>query len=82
MRHLRRQPHAARAAKRGHADAKRGEPHALDAIIDEGTLTIGWVGPALLGILIAAFVWAGRVFEWLGTLARGCFRGSGETAGR
>jgi hypothetical protein len=27
----------------------------LDAIIDEGTLTIGWVGPALLGILIAAF---------------------------
>ena len=31
-----------------------------------GTLTIGWVGPALLGILIAAFGWAGRVFEWLG----------------
>ena len=27
----------------------------LDAIINEGTLTIGWVGPALLGILIAAF---------------------------
>ena len=25
-------------------DAKRGEPHALDAIIDEGTLTIGWGG--------------------------------------
>ena len=41
----------------------------LDAIINEGTLTIGWVGPALLGILIAAFGWAGRVFEWLGTLA-------------
>ena len=38
----------------------------LDAIIDEGTLTLGWVGPALLGILIAAFGWAGRVFEWLG----------------
>jgi len=35
----------------------------LDAIIDEGTPTIGWVGPALLGILIAAFGWAGRVFE-------------------
>jgi len=46
---------AARAAKRGDADAKRGEPHALDAIMDEGTLAIGWVGPALLGILIAAF---------------------------
>ena len=46
---------AVRAAKRGDADAKRGEPHALDAIMDEGTLAIGWVGPALLGILIAAF---------------------------
>jgi hypothetical protein len=33
----------------------------LDATIDEGTLTIGWVGPALLGILIAAFGWAGRL---------------------
>ena len=54
----------------------------LDAIIDEGTLTIGWVGPALLGILIAAFGWAGRVFEWLGTLATWLFsgewRGGGE----
>jgi len=39
--------HLARAAKRGDADAKRGEPHALDAIINEGTLTIGWVSPAL-----------------------------------
>jgi len=54
----------------------------LDAIINEGTLTIGWVGPALLGILIAAFGWAGRVFEWLGTLApwlfSGEWRGGGE----
>jgi len=54
----------------------------LDAIIDEGTLTIGWVGPARLGILIAAFGWAGRVFEWLGTLATWLFseewRGGGE----
>jgi len=54
----------------------------LDAIIDEGTLTLGWVGPALLGILIAAFGWAGRVFEWLGTLATwlfsGKWRGGGE----
>ena len=47
----------------------------LDAIIDEGTLTIGWVGPALLVILIAAFGWAGRVFEWLGTLATWLFSG-------
>ena len=52
-----------------------GEPRALDAIINEGTLTIGWVGPALLGILIAAFGWAGRVFEWLGTLATWLFSG-------
>ena len=47
----------------------------LDAIINEGTLAIGWVGPALLGILIAAFGWAGRVFEWLGTLATWLFSG-------
>jgi len=47
----------------------------LDAIIDEGTLTIGWIGLALLGILIAAFGWAGRVFEWLGTLATWLFSG-------
>ena len=56
-------------------DADRGEPRALDAIINEGTLTIGWIGPALLGILIAAFGWAGRVFEWLGTLATWLFSG-------
>jgi hypothetical protein len=48
----------------------------LDVIIDEGTLTIGWVGPALLGILIAAFGGAGRVFEWLGTLATWLFSGA------
>ena len=57
----------------GHADAKRASN--LDAIIDEGTLTIGQVGPALLGILIVAFGWAGRVFEWLGTLATWLFSG-------
>ena len=56
-------------------DADRGEPHVLDAIINGGTLTIGWVGPALLGILIAAFGWAGRVFEWLETLATWLFSG-------
>ena len=47
----------------------------LDAIMDEGTLTIGWVGPARLGILFAAFGGAGRVFEWLGTLATWLFSG-------
>jgi len=71
-------PHAARDGR----DADRGEPRALDAIIDEGTLTIGWVGPALLGILIAAFGWAGRVFEWLWSLATWLYseawRGGGE----
>jgi hypothetical protein len=53
----------------------------LDAILDEGTLTIGWVGPALLGILIAAFGWAGRVFEWRGRWQRGCFRGEWRGGG-
>ena len=53
----------------------------LDAIIDEGTLTIGWVGPALLGILIAAFGWAGRVFEWLDTLATWLFSGEWRDSG-
>jgi len=53
----------------------------LDAIINEETLTIGWVGPALLGILIAAFGWAGRAFEWLGTLATWLFSGEWRGAG-
>jgi hypothetical protein len=54
----------------------------LDAIIDEGTLTIGWVGPALFAILFAAFAWGTRVFEWLWSLATwlfsGAWRGGGE----
>ena len=66
---------AALAPLRDARGAKRCEPRALDAITNEGTLTIGWVGPALLGILIAAFGWAGRVFEWLGTLAAWLFSG-------
>jgi len=53
----------------------------LDAIIDERTLTIGWVSPAMLGILIAAFGWAGRVFEWLGTLATWLFSGEWRGGG-
>ena len=76
MRHLRRQPHAARGA--GHA----GGASNLDAIIDEGTLTIGWVGPALLGILIAVFGWAGRVFERPGALATWLFSGEWKGGGR
>ena len=66
---------AALAPVRAARIAKRGEPRALDAIINEGTLTMEWVGPAPMGILIAAFGWAGRVFEWLGTLATGVFSG-------
>ena len=53
----------------------------LDAIINEGTLTLGWVGPALLGILIAAFGWAGRVLEWMGTLASWLFSGEWRDSG-
>ena len=68
--------HLARAAKRGDADAKRGEPHALGAIINEGTLTIGWVGPALFSILFAAFAWATGVFQWLWSLATWLFSGA------
>ena len=59
-----------------------GNLSGLELKIGKGTLTIGWVGPALLGILIAAFGWAGRVFQWLGTLATwlfsGAWRGGGE----
>ena len=69
-------------ALRSVATPTRSGASNLDAIIDEGTLAIGWVGPALLGILIAAFGGAGRVFEWLGTLATwlfsGAWRGGGE----
>jgi len=47
----------------------------IDNIIDQGTLTIGWIGPGLFAILIAAFAWGTRVFEWLGTLATWLFSG-------
>jgi len=40
----------------------------FDAIMGQGTLVIGWVGPALLGILLVAFTAGTRVFEWLGAL--------------
>ena len=48
----------------------------LDAIINEGTLVIGWVGPALFSILFAAFAWATGVFQWLWSLATWLFSGA------
>jgi hypothetical protein len=54
----------------------------LDAIINEGTLTIGWVGPALFSVLFAAFAWATGVFQWLGTLATWLFSGAWRGGGR
>ena len=68
-------------ATRSVATPTRSGASNLDAIIDEGTLTIGWVGSALLGILIAAFGWAGRVFESLGTLATWLFSGAWRGGG-
>ena len=54
----------------------------IDFIMQQGTLVIGWVGPALFAILFAAFVWGTKVFQWLGTLATwlfsGAWRGGGE----
>jgi hypothetical protein len=47
----------------------------IDSILDQGTLTIGWIGPGLFAILIAALAWGARVFEWLGTLAMWLFSG-------
>jgi hypothetical protein len=82
-RHALAHSHAAGAAQ---PDAARGYQYACrvkqpGAIINEGMLTVGWVGPALLGILIAAFGWAGRVFEWLGTLAMWLFSGDWRDRG-
>ena len=53
----------------------------IDNIIDQGTLTIGWIGPGLFAILIAAFAWGTRVFEWLGTLATWLFSGEWRGGG-
>jgi hypothetical protein len=79
------QPHdktaSARWTRAIHPEQTKQTKSAQDAITDEGTLTIGWVGLALLEILIAAFGWAGRAFEWLGTLATWLFSGEwGEEA--
>ena len=54
----------------------------LDFIMQQGTLVIGWVGPALFAILFAAFAWATGAFNWLWSLATwlfsGAWRGGGE----
>ena len=52
--------------------------HFQDFIMQQRTLVIGWVGPALFGILFAAFAWATGVFNWLWSLATWLF--SGNTA--
>jgi len=50
--------------------------------MQQGTLVIGWVSPALFSILFAAFAWATGVFDWLWSLATwlfsGAWRGGGE----
>jgi hypothetical protein len=54
----------------------------ISFIQQQATLVIGWVGPALFGILFAAFAWATGVFNWLWSLATwlfsGAWRGGGE----
>ena len=51
-------------------------------IMQQGTLVIGWVGPALFGILFAAFAWATGVFQWLWALATWLFSGAWRGGGR
>jgi hypothetical protein len=48
----------------------------IDFIMQQGTLVIGWVGPALFAILFAAFVWGTKVFQWLWALATWLFSGA------
>jgi hypothetical protein len=54
----------------------------IDTIMQQGTLVIGWVGPALFGILFAAFAWGPRVFQWLWALATWLFSGARRGGGR
>jgi hypothetical protein len=63
-------------ATRSVATPTRSGASNLDAIIDEGTLTIGWVGPALFSTLFAAFAWATGVFQWLWSPATWLFSGA------
>ena len=56
------EPDAAREGR----DAGRGEPHALDAIIDEGTLTIGWAGVRVAGDAGDVGVMRGMERQWPG----------------
>jgi len=48
----------------------------INFIMQQGTLVIGWVGPALFSILFAAFAWATGVFNWLWSLATWLFSGA------
>ena len=54
----------------------------IDFIMQQGTLVIGWVGPALFAILFAAFVWGTKVFQWLWVLATWLFSGAWRGGGR
>ena len=54
----------------------------INFIMQQGTLVIGWVGPALFSILFAAFAWATGVFQWLWSLATWLFSGAGRGGGR
>jgi len=49
--------------------------------MQQGTLVIGWVGPALFGILLAAMVWGAKVFQWLWALATWLFSGAWRGGG-
>jgi hypothetical protein len=53
----------------------------IEDILDQGKLTIGWIGPGLFAILIAAFAWGTRVFEWLWSLATWLFSGAWRGGG-
>jgi hypothetical protein len=48
----------------------------INFIMQQGTLVIGWVGPALFSILFAVFAWATGVFQWLWALATWLFSGA------
>ena len=54
----------------------------IDFIMQQGTLVISWVGPALFSILFAAFAWATGVFNWLWSLATWLFSGAWRGGGR
>jgi hypothetical protein len=53
----------------------------IDTIMQQGTLVVGWVGPALFAILFAAIVWGTKVFQWLWALATWLFSGAWRGGG-